>query len=83
MTTYNKKLQKLIKGIDNMKLLTTQQVAELITEMTGSSISVRQVQREIHDGHIKYERKVGGAYLVKESALKNYQRRHPGVQGKK
>jgi hypothetical protein len=65
-----------------MKLLTTKQVADIISERTGYPISVRQVQNEIKKGYIKAE-KIGGTYLIKESALKHYERRHPGVQGKK
>lgn len=65
-----------------MKLLTTKEIAEMITQRTGHSISIRQVQREIKEGYIKAE-KIGGTYLIKESALNHYERRHPGVQGKK
>lgn len=68
--------------MDIMKLLTTKQVAEIITQRTGHSISVRQVQKEIKNGHIKGE-KMGNTYLIKENALNHYERRHPGVQGKK
>ncbi|HJY21810.1 MAG TPA: hypothetical protein VJ279_02925 [Hanamia sp.] len=64
-----------------MKLLTTRQVAELIAEKTGQPISVRQVQQEIKNGYIKAE-KIAGTYLVKESALNHYERRHPGVKAK-
>jgi excisionase family DNA binding protein len=67
---------------DDVKELTTKEIAELIERITGKPISVRQVQREIKSGHIKAET-MGGMYLVRESALKNYKRRHPGVQGKK
>jgi len=65
-----------------MKLLTTKEVATMITEQTGQSIGVRQVQKEIKAGYIKAE-KIGGTYLIKESALHHYERRPPGVQGKK
>ena len=64
------------------KLLTTKQAAEIIAERTGYPISVRMVQKEIKAGYIKAE-KIGGTYLIKESALNHYQRRHPGVQEKK
>ncbi len=65
-----------------VKLLTTKQVAEIISERSGYAMSTRQVQREIKEGYIKAE-KIGDTYMIKESALKNYQRRHRGVQGKK
>lgn len=65
-----------------MKYLTTKQVADIIAERTGHPISVRQVQKEIKNGYIKAEL-IGGNYLIKESALNHYERRHPGVQGKK
>lgn len=65
-----------------MKLLTTKQVAEIIAQRTGHPVSARQIQNEIKAGYIKAE-KIGGVYLIKESALNNYERRHPGVQEKK
>lgn len=65
-----------------MKLLTTKDIARMIAEKTGHPISVRQVQKEIKAGYIKAE-KIGGTYLIKESALNHYERRHPGVQRKK
>jgi hypothetical protein len=65
-----------------MKLLTTKQATVIIAEKTGHPMSARQVQREIQNGYIKAE-KIGGTYLIKESALSHYERRHPGVQGKK
>jgi hypothetical protein len=65
-----------------MKLLTTRQVAEIITQRSGNPISIRQVQKEIKAGYIKAD-KIGGTYLIKEAALNHYERRHPGVQGKK
>lgn len=68
--------------MDTMKLLTTQQAADIITERTGKPMSVRQIQKEIKAGYIKAE-KYGRTYLIKESALNHYERRHPGVQGKK
>jgi hypothetical protein len=69
-------------GIIIVKLLTTRQVAEIISERSGYPMSARQVQREIKEGYIKAE-KISGTYLVKESALNHYERRHRGVQGKK
>jgi len=65
-----------------MKLLTTRQAAEIITKQSGNPISIRQVQKEIKAGYIKAD-KIGGTYLIKQSALNHYERRHPGVQGKK
>lgn len=74
-----------------VKLLTALQVMELINsqpnyccppEKKGKPIGKSQVIREIRDGYIKGEL-IGGRYLVKETALKNYVRRHPGVAGKK
>ncbi len=77
MRTYGVKVMEI-----TMKLLTTKQVAAIIAERTGHPISVRQVQKEIKSGHIKGE-KIGNTYMVKENALNHYERRHPGVQGKK
>lgn len=68
--------------MDIMKLLTTKQAAEIISERSGYPMSPRQVQKEIKAGYIKAE-KIGGTYLIKESSLNHYERRHPGVQGKK
>lgn len=60
-----------------MKLMTAEEVAKYITERDGEPISVREVQRELRLGYIKGEL-IGGTYIVKESALKNYARRSPG-----
>jgi hypothetical protein len=65
-----------------MTLLTTKQVAVIIAERTGHPMSARQVQREIKNGYLKAE-KIGGTYLIKENALNHYERRHPGIQGKR
>jgi len=65
-----------------MRLLSTKEVANIISERTGKEISPRQVQREIKSGYIKAE-KIGGQYVIKESALNHYKRRHSGVQKKK
>lgn len=71
--------KRLLKEEILMKLLTTHEIAAIISERTGYPMSVRQVQREIINGHIKAE-KFGHTYLAKESALNHYKRRHRGSQ---
>lgn len=65
-----------------MKLLSTKEVAQIISETTGKPMSVRQVQHEILIGRLT-AKKIGHSYVIEQSALTHYVRRHPGRQGEK
>lgn len=60
-----------------MKLFSTKEAAIYITEKTGKSISVRQVQHEIKIGNLP-AKILGRDYAIKESDLKRYHRRPTG-----
>ena len=60
---------------ESMKLLSSKEAAAIIAEKTGRPMSMRQVQQEIKDGHLKAE-KIGRIYFIKESALSHYERGH-------
>jgi hypothetical protein len=68
--------------MNSLRVLSAKQVADYLTERDNKPLSKRQVLREIKNGHIQGEL-IDGRYLVKESALKNYERRTQGVQRRK
>jgi hypothetical protein len=69
-------------SVNNLNtFLTTEEVAKIIAKRTGKPISIRQVQKLIHENKIKHVER-SGRYFVSLYDLYDFKRMPPGQRPK-